>query len=148
MPYAVGVSCFATVSEAVAVAVANSQASQNQADLRLIGYQDSGSIASVYRINADGSGSLLQVSLPLCAQVNASLPVVVGASSVNLPVRSYGSDAGYYAMTSTPGSAYAQVPADVVSMGGFVSIGFATVVGLYWFSYAVGQVVDLVKNVR
>ena len=148
MPYAVGSACFSTVSEAVAVAVANFQASQNQADLRLIGWQDVGSIASVYRINADGSGALLQVSLPLCAQVNTALPVVVGSNSVSLPLRSYGSDAGYYAMTSTPGSAYAQIPADVASVGGFLGIGFATVVGLYWFSYAVGQVVDLVKNVR
>lgn len=148
MGYSVGSSCFASVGEAVAVAMAESLPAVDQVALRLIGWDSSTVRASVYRINSDGSGSMLQVSLPMCGPVNKALPLSINGKSLELPIKSYGADAGVYALTAYPGADYAQMPADVSAVGAFCGLGFATVVGLYWFSYSIGQVIDLIKHAR
>lgn len=148
MPYAAGSHCFSSVGEAVAVAMAQSLPAVDQATFRLIGWEALTARAVLYRSNQDGSGSLVQASLPQCGLVDQSLPLVVNGNSISLPIKSYGADAGVYAMTAYPGSDYAQMPADVPAVAGFVGVGFSTVVGLYLFSYVCGQIIDLIRHVK
>lgn len=151
MGYSAGGACFSTVAEAFPVAASIAVTGVDLSSLRLVGWDASTSKALAVRQSSDGSSTSIQVLTPVCSGTVSKLPVSVstssGSVSVSSPSRSYGTDSGFQSLTAQSGYApYESASVEVV--GGFVGLGFATVVGLYWFSYICGQVIDLVRHVR
>lgn len=148
MGYSAAGYCFSSLGEAVAVAATGVGLSSTA--VRVVGYEASSSKAIAVTFSNGQSVALQRYSVPMCTEVNKALPVAVNATFPNVtnPASLYGTDSGVVAMTFQQGSSFQQIPADIVSAAAFWGFGFSSILGLYWFSYFVGQVIGLTRFLR